>query len=51
MRKRNQFFHEGSPYFIETSPLIKRVNQYTGFFTIGSSAMKELTTFRRFTES
>ena len=38
-----QLFHEGGPYHIDTSPLICRPSQWTGFYMIGSSAMKELT--------
>ena len=36
------FYDEGR-YHIGTSPLICRVNQWTGFFMIGTSVMKELT--------
>ena len=32
----------GSPYHIETSPLICSANQWTGFYMIGTSVMKEL---------
>ena len=35
-------FHDGDPYHIETSPLIYRVNQCTGFYIISTSVMKEL---------
>ena len=38
-------FHVGSPYHIETSPLICSANQLTGFYMIGNSVMKELTWF------
>ena len=34
-------FHDGGPYYIETSPLICSKLQ-TGFYMIGTSAMKEL---------
>ena len=37
-----QLFHDGSPYHIETSPLICNANQSTGFCMIRSSVMKEL---------
>ena len=36
-------FHDGGPYHIETSPLIYRANQWTSFYVIGASIMKELT--------
>ena len=36
-------FHDGGPYHIETSPLIYRANQWTIFYVIGASIMKELT--------
>ena len=35
-------FHDGGPYQIETSPLICSASQWTGFYMIGSSVMKEL---------
>ena len=35
-------FHDGGNYHIETSPLICSENRWTGFYMIGSSAMKEL---------
>ena len=35
-------FHDGGSYHIETSPLICRANEWTGFYMIGTSAMKEL---------
>ena len=28
----SELFHDGGPYHIETSPLICRVNQWTGFY-------------------
>ena len=34
-------FHDGGPYHIETSPLIRNANQWTGFYMIGTSVMKE----------
>ena len=37
-----QLFHDGGCYHIETSPLICKANQWTGFYMIGSSVMKEL---------
>ena len=37
-----QLFHDGGRY-IETSPLICRANQWTGFYTITAFVMKELT--------
>ena len=38
-------FHDGGLYHIENSPLICRANQWTGFYMIGTSAMKELSKF------
>ena len=35
-------FYDGGPYHIEASPLICRENQWTGFYMIGTSFMKEL---------
>ena len=35
-------FHDGGHYHIETSPLICRANQWTGFYIITASVMKEL---------
>ena len=37
-----QLFHDGGCYYIETSPLICRANQLTGFYMIMASIMKEL---------
>ena len=37
-----QLFYDGGPYHKETSPLICKANQWTGFSLIGSSIMKEL---------
>ena len=39
----NQLFHDGGSYHIETSPFICSANQWTGFYMIGTSVMKELT--------
>ena len=35
-------FHDGGRYHIETSPLICSTNQWTGFYMITTSVMKEL---------
>ena len=35
-------FHEGGRNHMETSPLICRANQWTGFYLITASGMKEL---------
>ena len=35
-------FHDRGPYHIETSTSICRANQWTGFYIIGTSVMKEL---------
>ena len=35
-------FHDGGPYHVETSPLIRSANLWTGFFMIGTSVIKEL---------
>ena len=37
------FIHDGGRYHIEISPLIYEANQWTGFYMIAASAMKELT--------
>ena len=37
-----QIFPDEGPYHIETCPLISIANQWTGFYIIGTSAMKEL---------
>ena len=42
MNKEDYLFHEGGPYHIETSPLICRANQWTGFYIIGTSVLKQL---------
>ena len=44
------FFHHGGSDHIETSPLICRVNQWTGFYMIGTSVMKEVRSPRYFPE-
>ena len=38
----NYLFHDGGPYHIEISPLISSANQWTGFYMIMTSVMKEL---------
>ena len=38
----HQLFYDGGPYHIETSPLISFVNQWTGFYMIGTSVISEL---------
>ena len=35
-------FHDGDRYHIETSPLICGENQWTGFYMLTASVMKEL---------
>ena len=37
-----KLFRGGGPYHIETSPLICSANQWSGFYMIGTSVMKEL---------
>ena len=37
-----ELFHDGGRYHIETSPLICKTNQWTGFYMIMASVMKEL---------
>ena len=37
-----ELIHGGSTYYIETSPFICRANQWTGFFMIDTSVVKEL---------
>ena len=44
IRGRTLIFHDGDLCHIETSPLIFRGNQWTGFYMIGTSVMKELNT-------
>ena len=38
-----ELFHGGALYHIENGPSICYANQWTGFYTIGTSVMKELT--------
>ena len=38
----DELFHDGGPYYIETSPLICSANQWTDFYMITASIMKEL---------
>ena len=35
-------FHDRDPFHIETGPLISSANQWTGFYMIGTSVLKEL---------
>ena len=42
MLHQSKLFHDGDPYHIETSPLIYFSNQWTGFYMIATSVMKEL---------
>ena len=42
-----QHFYDGGRYHIETSPLIYRANQWTGFYMITVSVMKELTVLNK----
>ena len=37
-----KFCNDGGRYHIETSPLIFRTNQWTGFYMISASVMKDL---------
>ena len=37
-----ELFHDGGRFHIETSPLICSANQWTGFYMITASIMKEL---------
>ena len=41
-QKGCELFHDGGHYHIETSPSIWSANQWTGFYMITASAMKEL---------
>ena len=41
-----QLFHDGRPYYLGISRLICKVNQWTGFYMIGTCVMKQLTHFR-----
>ena len=43
-----QLFHDGVTYHIEISPMICSVNQWTGFYMIRTSVMKELNPFYLF---
>ena len=43
-----QLFHDGGRYHIETSPLIYSANQWTGFYMIMASVMKELRFWKQF---
>ena len=36
------FFHDGGLYHIETIPLIRHANQWTSFYMMGTTVMKEL---------
>ena len=36
------FFDDGGPYHIETIPLIRHANQWTSFYMIGTTVMKQL---------
>ena len=38
----SELFHDGGRYHIETSPVICSANQWTGFYMITTSVMKEL---------
>ena len=40
-------FHDGGPNHIETSPLICSGNQWTGFYMIGTSIVRELNNTRK----
>ena len=41
-RNHDELFHDGGSYQIETSILICSANQWTGFYMLGTSVMKEL---------
>ena len=41
-------FYDRSPYHLETSPLTCRANQWTVFYMIGTSIMKELNIVNHF---
>ena len=43
-KRKAKLFHDGVRYHIETSPLICRANQWTGFYMITTSVMKKLNT-------
>ena len=42
----SKLFHGGGPYRRETSSLICAANQWTGFYMIGVSVMKELSHYQ-----
>ena len=44
--KCNELFNDGGPCHIETNPLICSVNQWTGFYMVETSAVKELIGYR-----
>ena len=37
-----ELFHDGRPYYIETSPLICSADQWTGFYMIGKPVINKL---------
>ena len=39
--RKDQLFHDGGRYHIETSPLICSANQWTGFYMITAPVIKE----------
>ena len=47
MATMTELFHDGGRYHIETSPLICPANQWTGFYMITASVMKELIEWMR----
>ena len=49
--RKYQLFDDGGLYHIETSPLICRANQWTGFYMIGTSSIRELKGFLSLTIS
>ena len=49
--KKIYLFHDGGRYHIETSPLICSANQWTGFYMITASVMKELTSRSEFSKT
>ena len=42
LEKLSQLIHDGGRYHIETSPLICRADQWTSFYMITTSVMKDL---------
>ena len=44
MANMAKIFHEGGPYHVEASPLICRASQWTDFYMIRASFMKEQVT-------